>query len=146
MAGMQSDGVQEIVRNLQKANLFTDENVKMLLSAGADVLLEAARSGFLQSGHHNPGQPRRTGKTYQNITRARAVRKDKSGAPYMFVTVRGKDKRGERYGAKAFVLNYGRRRGGKIPADYYWSAAIRNKRQAANDKMAELAAELLKGD
>lgn len=146
MAQMESGGIQESIRQLEKANLFTDENIKDMLTAGTDAMLSAVKSAFVQAGHNNPGIPRRTGATLRHITKSRTVKKDKYGVPYKEVTVSGRDKRGERFGEKAFVLNYGRRKGGKIAADYYWSTAVKNTRQLVNDKMAEIAAEKLKGE
>lgn len=146
MAQMETDGIQEAIRQLNKADLFTDENVKRMLTAGTAVMLPAVKSAFVASGHNNPGRQRRTGETLRHITKARTVRKDKYGVPYMFVTIHGKDSRGQRYGTKGFVLNYGRRKGGKIPADYYWSTAVHNTWQQVNDTMSDVAAEILKGD
>lgn len=146
MAQMETDGIEEAIRQLNKANLFTDENVKRMLTAGTEIMLASVKSAFVASGHNNPGQKRRTGETLRHIAKARVVRRDKNGVPYMFVTIHGKDSRGQRYGAKGFVLNYGRRTGGKIPADYYWSAAVHNTWQQVNDKMTDIAAEILKGE
>ena len=92
------DGIQEAVRQLQKADLFTDENLKPILS---------------------------------------------TGVPYMYVTISGKDSRGQRYGTKGFVLNYGRRTGGKIPADYYWSNAVQATWKRVNEAMTDKAAEII---
>lgn len=146
MAQFDYSGIDEAIRQLAKADLFTDENIKRMLTAGTETLYQAIKSAFVASGHNNPGRPRRTGETFQHIASSRRVRKDREGTPYMFVTIRGKDRRGQRYGTKGFVLNYGRRNGGKIPADYYWSAAVHNTWQQVNDKMADVAAEILKGD
>ena len=64
----------------------------------------------------------------------------------MQVTLNGKDSRGQRYGTKAFVLNYGRRKGGRIAGDYYWSNAVKNAWKTANDAMSDVAAQKLKGE
>ena len=146
MAQMETDGIEEAIRQLNKADLFTDENVKRMLTAGSEVMLTSVKSAFVESGHNNPGRQRRTGETLRHITKARVVRKDKNGVPYMIVTIHGTDKRGQRYGTKGFVLNYGRRTGGNIPADYYWSTAVHNTWQQANDKMSDVAADILKGE
>lgn len=143
MAQFDADGIEEAIRQLQRADLFVDENVKTLLETGAEIMLESVKSAFIQSGHNNQRE-RRTGETFHHITRARRVAKDKRGTPYMYVTINGKDRRGQRYGAKGFVLNYGRRRGGKIPADYYWSNAVQSTWQKVNEVMTDKAAELMK--
>ena len=104
MAQMETDGIEEAIRQLNKADLFTDENVKRMLTAGSEVMLTSVKSAFVESGHNNPGRQRRTGETLRHITKARVVRKDKNGVPYMFVTIHGKDKRGQRYGTKGILL------------------------------------------
>ena len=35
MAQMETDGIEEAIRQLNKADLFTDENVKRMLTAGS---------------------------------------------------------------------------------------------------------------
>ena len=47
------------------------------------------------------------------------------------------------YGTKGFVLNYGRRTGGKIPADYYWSNAVQATWKRVNEAMTDKAAEII---
>ena len=140
-----SDNLTEAIRRLEKADLFTDENVKDLLKTGVGIMLASVKSAYIQAGHNNPGRPRRTGETYRHISRSRRVKKDKDGVPYMQVEVHGKDKRGQRYGTKAFVLNYGRRVGGQIPAQYYWNNAVKQTWSQVNAAMSDLAAEKLKG-
>lgn len=141
-----TETIDSVVRDLQRANLFSDEVVKDLLSAGAKIMLDSIKSSFIESGHHRPGQNRRTGETLRHISSDRSPKKDKNGIPYMQIKIVGKDSRGQRFGVKGFVLNYGRRKGGKIAADYYWTTAVKNTRQLVNDKMAEIAAEKLKGE
>lgn len=146
MAQFESDGITEAIRQLERANLFTDENVRDMLKTGIDIMQSAVKSAFVQAGHNNPSRPRRTGETFRHISKSRSVKKDKDGVPYMQVTINGKDRRGQRYGTKAFVLNYGRRTGGKIAADYYWSNAVKATYPKANAAMSDVAAKKLKGD
>lgn len=141
-----TDGIAEAIRQLEKADLFTDANASKMLKAGAEIMLQSVRSAFVAAGHNRPGWNRRTGDTLRHITMSRSLKKDKHGVPYMSVTITGKDRRNQRYGVKGFVLNYGRRKGGKITADYYWSTAVHNTWQQVNDKMSDVAAEILKGD
>ncbi len=135
--------LSEAIRHLKEKNLFSDENAAAILAPGAELMLANAKSAFLQSGHNNT-KPRRTGDTFKAFYRAQKVFKDKNGAPYMFVSLEGKDRRGQRYGAKAFILNYGRRTGGKIPADYYLSNAVKATRPQANRLMVQKIEEILK--
>ena len=136
------DGIQEAIRQLQKADLFTDENLKPILSTGTEIMLSSVKSAFVQAGHNNRSE-RRTGQTFQHFTKARKVSRDKRGVPYMHVTISGKDSRGQRYGTKGFVLNYGRRTGGKIPADYYWSNAVQATWKRVNEAMTDKAEEII---
>ena len=105
-------------------------------------MLTSVKSAFVAAGHNNRSE-RRTGQTFQHITKARKVARDKRGVPYMYVTINGKDSRGQRYGVKGFVLNYGRRTGGKIPADYYWSNAVQAAWEPVNKAMTDKAAEII---
>ena len=146
MAEVATDGLREAIRQLEKADLYSDENIKAMLNAGAEIIMRDVKSAFVQGGHNRPGVDRRTGETFRHITRSRTVKRDKNGIPYMQVTLNGKDSRGQRYGTKAFVLNYGRRKGGRIAADYYWSTAVKNAWKTANDAMSDVAARKLKGD
>ena len=141
-----ADNITEVIRQMERANLFTDENVKDLLAVGANIMLDSVKSAFVEAGHNNVSRARRTGETYRHIRKTSSVKKDKHGVPYMQVTISGKDSRKQRYAIKGFVLNYGRRTGGKITPDYYWSNAVKNTWQRVNDAMADVAAKKLKGE
>lgn len=146
MATLESNvKVQDVIKELKADRLFTDENLKEILSAGADVLLESVKSAYVSAGHN-----RRTGETYRHIVRPNTVKRDKQNIPYMVVTLLGKDARQQPYNIKGFVLNYGRkarklwkRNGGAIKADHYWNQAIKAARAASNDAMRKEAIEIL---
>ena len=136
---------QDIIKELKADRLFTDTNLKAILSAGADVLLDSVKSAYVAAGHN-----RRTGETYRHIVRPNTVKRDKQDVPYMVVTLRGKDARQQSYNIKGFVLNYGRksrnlwkRRGGAIKADHYWNQAIKAARAASNEAMRKEAINIL---
>lgn len=136
---------QDIIKELKADRLFTDTNLKTILSAGADVLLDSVKSAYVAAGHN-----RRTGETYRHIVRPNTVKRDKQDVPYMVVTLRGKDARQQPYNIKDFVLNYGRksrnlwkRRGGAIKADHYWNQAIKAARAASNEAMRKEAINIL---
>ena len=136
---------QVIIKELKADRLFTDTNLKTILSAGADVLLDSVKSAYVAAGHN-----RRTGETYRHIVRPNTVKRDKQDVPYMVVTLRGKDARQQPYNIKGFVLNYGRksrnlwkRRGGAIKADHYWNQAIKAARAASNEAMRKEAINIL---
>ena len=107
-----SAAIAQAIKKLQENNMFSDKTVTAILTIGADEMLASVKSAFIQSGHNNT-LPRRTGETLRHFTKSRKLMKDKRGTPYMFVTVSGSDRRGQRYGAKAFVLNHDRRKGGR---------------------------------
>ena len=136
---------QDIIKELKADRLFTDTNLKTILSAGADVLLDSVKSAYVAAGHN-----RRTGETYRHIVRPNTVKRDKQDVPYMVVTLCGKDARQQPYNIKGFVLNYGRksrnlwkRRGGAIKADHYWNQAIKAARAASNEAMRKEAINIL---
>ena len=136
---------QDIIKELKADRLFTDTNLKTILSAGADVLLDSVKSAYVAAGHN-----RRTGETYRHIVRPNTVKRDKQDVPYMVVTLRGKDARQQPYNIKGFVLNYGRksrnlwkRRGGAIKADHYWNQAIKAARAASNEAMRKEAINIM---
>lgn len=136
---------QDIIKELKADRLFTDANLKTILSAGADVLLDSVKSAYVAAGHN-----RRTGETYRHIVRPNTVKRDKQDIPYMVVTLRGKDARQQPYNIKGFVLNYGRksrnlwkRKGGAIKADHYWNQAIKAARAASNEAMRKEAINIL---
>lgn len=136
---------QDIIKELKADRLFTDTNLKAILSAGADVLLDSVKSAYVAAGHN-----RRTGETYRHIVRPNTVKRDKQDIPYMVVTLRGKDARQQPYNIKGFVLNYGRksrnlwkRKGGAIKADHYWNQAIKAARAASNEAMRKEAISIL---
>ena len=136
---------QDIIRELKADRLFTDENLKTILSAGADTVLASVKSAYVAAGHN-----RRTGETFRHIVRPNTVKRDKQDIPYMVVTLRGKDARQQPYNIKGFVLNYGRksrnlwkRRGGAIKADHYWNQAIKAARAASNEAMRKEAINIL---
>ena len=75
---------QDIIRELKADRLFTDENLKTILSAGADTVLASVKSAYVAAGHN-----RRTGETFRHIVRPNTVKRDKQDIPYMVVTLRG---------------------------------------------------------
>lgn len=136
-------GISTAVKALEKADLFTDENMKKMLDAGSEVMLTAIKEGLVQAGHNNPGRRYRTGETLRHITRDKAVKRNKKDIPYMSIKVVGEDSRRQRYGTKAAVLDIGRRTGGKIQGDAYWRNAQKNAWDKVNSTMQEVATEIL---
>lgn len=136
---------QDIIKALKAEKLFDDNNLKRILSAGADVLRKHVRSAYVAAGHS-----RHADGTFAHIVRPNTLKRDKQDIPYMVVTARGRDDRNQSYNTKAFVLNYGRkrratwkRRGGAIQADYYWTQAVKSARDVSNAAMREEAIKIL---
>lgn len=119
MAEFSVEGMDDLIKVMQQADLFDEETQTELLQAGTAQLRdliqeEAGRSQynlkFLSS----------------KLTKQKKVKRDKDGNYYMTVSVSGKNERGERNATVAFVLNYGRREEyGKIEGSYYWTRAVR---------------------
>ena len=54
MAEVATDGLREAIRQLEKADLYSDENIKAMLNAGAEIIMRDVKSAFVQSGHNRP--------------------------------------------------------------------------------------------
>ena len=140
MADLTSD-LSRSIRQMEAADLFTEDNIKRVLQVGVETLEEPLPAAFTQAGHN------RTGATRSHITHSRKVRRGKrDNVPYMFVTITGEDKRGQRYGTKAFVLNYGRRKGGRIPASHWWNNSVAERWPAVERAMVTEIAKIVEGD
>ena len=59
MAQMETDGIEEAIRQLNKADLFTDENVKRMLTAlaGVSFLQKGAARGHPGGDHPDRRRP-----------------------------------------------------------------------------------------
>lgn len=120
MASFEFDenALQNLMDKLEHNGLFDEDTQKELLTAGATVMRDNAEQKMRAAGHVD------TGETEKHITVTRKVVTTKTGAKRLSVTVTGKDKRGERYAAKAFVLNYGRKKAyGYLPGSLFWTTA-----------------------
>ncbi|MFR7742818.1 MAG: hypothetical protein ACLU3I_05670 [Acutalibacteraceae bacterium] len=67
---------QDIIKELKADRLFTDTNLKTILSCGADVLLDSVKSAYVAAGHN-----RRTGETYRHIVRPEYRQARQAGCP-----------------------------------------------------------------
>lgn len=126
MADFHTSGIDELISQLERMDLFDEEFQRELLFGGADIMTSAAKSKMSIHG---------TGEMVKKIGYTKSVKTTKSGARRISVTVKGKHRKsGQRYATIAFVLNYGRsERYGRIPASYAWTKA----RQTAEPKIAE---------
>lgn len=137
MAIFTFDGIDNLVGTMQKADMFDDETQMELLTAGAkhlsDIIIE-------ESGR----APYRLKWVSSKLSRSRKLKKDKNGNPYIVVSVRGKNERGERNATVAFVLNYGRAEEyGKIHGSYFWTRAVHRSEQTIKPIYEEIINEKL---
>lgn len=119
MAEFSFDGMDDLIKAMQKADLFDEATQTDLLQAGTAHLRELIEDEAGRSQYNlkflSP-----------KLTKQKKVKKDKDGNYYMTVSVSGKNERGERNATVAFVLNYGRREEyGKIEGSYFWTRAVR---------------------
>ena len=119
MAEFSFDGIDDLIKSMQKADLFDEETQTDLLQAGTEQFREIVREEVTRS-------PYNLKFVSNKLTKQKKAKKDKDGNYYMTVSVSGKNERGERNATVAFVLNYGRREEyGKIEGSYYWTRAVR---------------------
>ena len=50
------DGIQEAIRQLNQADLFTDDNLQAILSVGADEMYKSVHSAFIRSEERRVGK------------------------------------------------------------------------------------------
>lgn len=131
--------INTILREIAKADLYTDENLQRILSAGADVIAGAVKASVVQKGHS------RTGQLQQNIKVDPTLRThSKSHYRYVTVVVKGnsrrdaKHKKPVRNAVKGFVVNYGRKTNGAFRRSLYWTDAVK---KAAPAVFAAMQAE-----
>lgn len=94
-------GLGELSADLDAVAALPEAVVDDMLNAAADVIVEAQRKTARQMGVH------RTGVTEKSIKKAK-VKKGKDGK-FITVAPQGKNKKGERNAAVAFVNEYGKR-------------------------------------
>lgn len=118
MANFISSGADEVIRQLEQADLFSDESASRLLDAGAELFVENARREMRAA-------PYRLGSLLEKVKRKGGkLKRDKEGRPYVSVTINGTNSRGQRNAAVAFVLNYGRSdKYGRIEPAHFWTRA-----------------------
>lgn len=119
MAEFSVEGMDDLIKAMQKADLFDEKTQADLLDVGTRHLMDAIQE---EAGRSSYQLKRISNK----LSRSRVVKVDKLGDYYKMVTVSGKNERGERNATVAFVLNYGRQEEyGKIEGSYYWTRAVR---------------------
>lgn len=125
MANVSVDGMDEAFRDLQRADLWTDDNLSELLDAAADEIKENVVSNIKSSRFRIAAFAKKVTKK----SNAHPMR-DKNGNPYTNITVSGKDGKGTSIGTILFVLNYGRQKKyGQITGDYFWTRGVQTSQK-----------------
>lgn len=119
MAEITFDGMDDLIKAMQQADLFDEATQTELLAAGTAHLRETISEETARAPYNLKW-------ISPKLSKQKRAKKDKEGNYYMTVTVSGKNARGERNATVAFVLNYGRREEyGKIEGSYFWTRAVR---------------------
>lgn len=138
MAEFSFDGIDDLIKSMQKADLFDEETQSKMLNAGADHLTKTIREEASRSGY----QLRRIS---SKLSKSRKIKKDKNGNFYTTVTVSGNNDRGERNATVAFVLNYGRsEKYGRIQGSYFWTRAVNRTEKTVQGVYEDIVTEELK--
>ena len=117
MAELSSDGIDDLIKAMQRADIFDEATQTELLQAGAEHFRDIVRQEVNRAAYDLKF-------VSSKLSKQKKAKRDKDGNYYMTVTVTGKNERGERNATVAFVLNYGRREEyGKIEGSYFWTRA-----------------------
>ena len=134
MAKFAVDGLDDIIRQLEESDIYSDEAAQDILFELADEMTEAAKTEMQKS-------PFDLGRIAGRVGYTKRVKTDSKGVKSVTVTVKGKNARGESNATVAFVLNYGRsEKYGAIPGGYFWTRANKHVQTQALD-IAEKKAE-----
>lgn len=137
MAKFNSSGVTDVLRALEKADLFDDDAAGQLLGRGAELFVENVRNEMRSA-------PYRLGRILDKVRRKGGKpKRDKEGRPYVTVTINGRNARGERNAAVAFVLNYGRsEKYGRIEPAHFWTRAKQQTAEQLPGAYAEVVTHI----
>ncbi len=137
MANVKIDGMDQLVRMMQQANILDDATQKEMLNAGADILIDNISDEMVRS-HFTIGH------LTNKLTKTK-IKRNKYYEPQINVTVKGKNLNGVRNAAVLFVLNYGRgKKYGEIVGDYFWTKGLRKSEKEIQKRLEEIATEKLK--
>ena len=138
MAAFEVDGLDELIRSLEGADLFDDETKQEMLFTAGDIFVDEVKTQMSKSHF-------RLGDLAKRVTFQRKVKTNKNGDPYIRVTVNGKSKEGQRNAAVLFVLNYGRDKAfGQITGGYFWTVAKEKAKEKISKALQEIATKKLK--
>lgn len=138
MAEIETDGLTEFIRQLETDGLFSDEVAEEMLFAMADNMVETAQQKMRSSRYKMDRLAKKVGYT-------KKVKEEKNGGKSVTVTVKGKNKRGERNATVVFVLNYGRREQyGRIEPTHFWTKASKEAKEKSQEIAENAASEYYK--
>lgn len=132
MAGLESGGLDELMRSLEEIAETPDEVLEEMLQAQAAVVAAAQRKKLARLGLKHP-----TGQLERSISTGRKMKRDRSGAPALYVYPRGKRKKGEASnGEVGFILEYGAPGRGLPPKPWMRPANAEAEAEAAQAAQA----------
>ncbi len=122
MANVSTSGLSELIRSLEKVDLFNEETEKEILTTGGDILIENIGEEMVKSRFNIDHLVK---KLYYS-----KIKKNRFGEYHISVSVKGKNEQGTRNALIVFVLNYGRsERYGKIDGGYFWTKGTRESEE-----------------
>ena len=128
------NAISNLIDNLNKADLFNDENENRLINIGANEVADSIKNAMGQSQFD-------IAKFKNKVKVSNKVKKDKNGYAYATISPQGNytgSGKPRRLAAILFVLNYGRKKEyGEIIGDYFWTNGVKRGQKSAEEAMRE---------
>lgn len=138
MASFSVEGLDDVIRSLEKADLFTPENAAEMVNAGAEVVKEHLGRELQASSFD-------IGKHAGKLTYSKRAKRGRNGDYYTSITAKGNAGSGQRLATVLFVLNYGRsQKYGQIQGGYFWTRGTKNAEDPATAAVEAVAEKLLR--
>lgn len=134
MAQLSFSGLDDLMLSLEEVAEIPDEVAEAMLTAEAKVVEDAQIAYGMQMGVY------RTGETLASIHPGR-MKRGRDGARIIYVTPQGRNEKGERNAAVAFINEYGKR--GQAPRPFI-AAANEASATPAVEAAAKVYDEFLK--
>ena len=134
MAQLSFSGLDDLMLSLEEVAQIPDEVAEAMLTAEAKVVEDAQSAYGMQMGVY------RTGETLASIHPGR-MKQGRDGARIIYVTPQGRNEKGERNAAVAFINEYGKR--GQAPRPFI-AAANEASATPAVEAAAKVYDEFLK--
>ena len=138
MAKFETDDLAAFIRQLETDGLYNDEVAGEMLFSQASEMVSATRKKMHSTRYNMSRLSKKVGFT-------KKLTEEKNGGKSVTVTVKGKNKRGERNATVVFVLNYGRREEyGRLAPMHFWNAAEQETKEKAQEIAENAATEYYK--